>query len=324
MLTGCRRSRPGPLREDSQTVPCDAVPSSLNALWNLIDSESSGGDLYPFQPQQPDLDPLRKAHIGKQRKQEDRPVHPWQVGQAQRRGQRRIRQPCSEGHDGECSDQQRPACTALEERDLIGANDMNNERLRHDGLNEPSRLKYRGAGWIPAIEDPEHYEEGRVVEDRTDGSYAENEPPYLADVPGPRPRHLFFVHGVVGNGHLGEVVEHIVCQNLNGRHGKKWEKCARSQHTEHISKVGAGSHPDVLENVGEDLSPLDDAPIQHHEILLQQDQIRRLLGDVGRSIHRDANIRGTQRGRIVDSVPHESNYVPLAAQHANNSLLVGR
>jgi len=47
---------------------------------------------------------------------------------------------------------------------LFRANDMNNERLHHDGLNEPAGLKERGAGWIPALEQIKHDEEGRVVE----------------------------------------------------------------------------------------------------------------------------------------------------------------
>jgi len=54
---------------------------------------------------------------------------------------------------------------------------MNDESLRHDGLNKPARLKQRSAGWIPAFEEIEHDEESRVVKDRTNGSDAEDEPP---------------------------------------------------------------------------------------------------------------------------------------------------
>ena len=53
---------------------------------------------------------------------------------------------------------------------------MDNESLGHDGLNEPARLKQRSAGWIPALEQIEHDEEGCVVEDRADRPDAENEP----------------------------------------------------------------------------------------------------------------------------------------------------
>ena len=54
----------------------------------------------PLLSQQPNFDHLRKAHIGKQRQHQDRPVHPRQVRKAQRRGEWRIRQPHSKGHDG--------------------------------------------------------------------------------------------------------------------------------------------------------------------------------------------------------------------------------
>ncbi len=103
----------------------------------------------------------------------------------------------------------------------------------------------------------------------------------------------------------------------------KGQEGARSQHAEHVAEVGARPHPDVLEDVREDLPALDHAPFQHHEVLLQQDQIRRLLGDVGGRIHRDADVRGFQGGSIVDSVAHESDDVSLAPENADDPLLVG-
>ena len=161
-------------------------------------------------------------------------------------------------------------------------------------LNEPAGLKERSAGWIPALEQIEHDEEGRVVEDRADGSDAENEPPDLSDLPGPRPRDQLVVHCIVGDWDLREVVEHVVGQNLNRSHGKEWQKGTCPQDAEHVSEVGTGSHADVLDDVGEDFSSLDDTPFQHHQVLLQQNQIGRFLGDVGRGIDRDANVRGAQ------------------------------
>ena len=61
--------------------------------------------LDPFHPQQPNLDALRKARVGKERQQEDWPIRPGEVGQAQRGSQRRIGQPRTEGHYRECGDQ---------------------------------------------------------------------------------------------------------------------------------------------------------------------------------------------------------------------------
>ena len=95
----------------------------------------------PFLPQQPDLDALRQARVGKQRGEQNQPVKPRQVHQTKRRGQWGIRQPRPECHDGQCREGQGPACPALKEGDFIGANDMDNECLRHQRLDEPAGLK---------------------------------------------------------------------------------------------------------------------------------------------------------------------------------------
>src|ERR1035438_3553373 len=101
------------------------------------------------------------------------------------------------------------------------------------------------------------------------------------------------------------------------------EKGAGSQHAEHVAEVGTRPHADVLENVSEDFAALDDSPFQHHEVLFEQDQIRRLLGDVGSRVDRDADVRSSQGGSIVDAVAHESDDVALTPESANDPLLVG-
>jgi len=74
----------------------------------------------------------------------------------------------------------------------------------------------------------------------------------------------------------------------------------------------------------EDLSAFDNALLQDHEVLLQQDQVGRLLGDVSGSIHRDADIRRPQRRSVVNSVAHESDNVPFAPKDADDPLFVCR
>src|ERR1019366_5394555 len=61
-----------------------------------------------------------------------------------------------------------------------------------------------------------------------------------------------------------------------------------------------------------------------HQVFLEEDQVRRLLGDIHGRIHRDADIRGMQRGSIVDSVSHEADHMSLAAEKADDPLLVSR
>ena len=84
---------------------------ALHMIWSLTRPRTSElrrmphcrrGDpqLDPFLPQQPNFDHLRKAHVTEKCQHQYWPVHPRQVREAQRRGQRGIRQPHSEGHDG--------------------------------------------------------------------------------------------------------------------------------------------------------------------------------------------------------------------------------
>ena len=135
---------------------------------------------------------------------------------------------------------------------------------------------------------------------------------------------MFFVHRVYWDRYLREIVQKVVGQHLDRGHRNEGQKGARSQHAEHVAEVRTRPHADVLEDVGEDLSALDHAPFQHHKVLLEQDQIRRLLGDVRSRVDRDADVRGSQGGGIVDSVAHESNDMSLAPEGADDPLLVGR
>src|ERR1700676_937254 len=184
---------------------------------------------------------------------------------------------------------------------------MNDECLRHQRLDEPARLKYRRAGWIPAVENPEHDEERRVIEDRADGADEKDETFDFIDVPRSWARHLLVVYRVYWNRYLREVVEKIIGQHLDGGHWDKRQEGAGAQYAKHISEVGTRPHTDVLKDVREYLPAFDHSAFENHQILLQQDQIRRFLCDVRSRVHRDADIGSSQGGSIVDSVAHEAD-----------------
>ena len=107
----------------------------------LTGALASGRALDPVSTQQPYFNDLRQAHVAEQREHKNWPVKPWQVREAQGRGQRGIRQPHAQSHDCCCCGRQRPTRTALQEGDFIGTNDVDDERLRHQRLDEPSGLK---------------------------------------------------------------------------------------------------------------------------------------------------------------------------------------
>lgn len=59
------------------------------------------------------------------------------------------------------------------------------------------------------------------------------------------------------------------------------------------------------------------------KVVLEQNQIRRRARDIGRTIDRDANVRGVERRSIVDAVPHEADNMaePLQCQQYPQLLL---
>ena len=92
----------------------------------------------------------------------------------------------------------------------------------------------------------------------------------------------------------------------SGRNGMK-EREAR--HAEHVAEVGAGGHVDVLQRVGEGDPPLPDALDQDAQVLLQQDDVGRLLGDVHGRVDRDADVGRVQGRGVVDPVAHVADDV---------------
>ena len=129
---------------------------------------------------------------------------------------------------------------------------------------------------------------------------------------------------VGGNGHLGEVVEQVVGEDLDGRHGQEGQPGAGADDAEHVAEVRAGAHADVLEDVDEDLAAFQHAFLQHHQALFQQDDIGRFLGDIHGVIDGDADIGGAQGRGVVDAVAHEPDDVALALEGLDDALLVRR
>ena len=63
---------------------------------------------------------------------------------------------------------------------------------------------------------------------------------------------------------------------------------------------------------------------RHHQILFQQDDVRRLLGNVHCGVHRDADVCGFHGSGIVDAVTHKAHGVAIFPQHRHNPCLLIR
>ena len=61
-------------------------------------------------------------------------------------------------------------------------------------------------------------------------------------------------------------------------HGQKRQECTGKHHTEHIPKIGTGSHLYVLIDIAECLSSFKHSIFQYHQIFFQQDNICAFFG----------------------------------------------
>src|SRR5579871_623353 len=219
-------------------------------------------------------------------------------------------------HGGE---QEWPARPALQERHLTGADHVHDEGLADDGLDEPAGLEQLLVvpGTVVVDEDAESH----VVEHRAQGTDHHHIPADVAHVPTARLLQVLRVHVVGRDGDLREIVEQVVDQHLDGRHRHERQEDAGAQHAEHVAEVGAGTHLDVFDDVAEHLAAFQHAFLQHQEVLLQQDDVGGLLGDVHRRVHRDAYVGGLERRSVVDAVTQKTHYVIFAVQSADDARL---
>ena len=112
------------------------------------ESERSPGLLYPRLSNQPSLDALGQQDVAEQRQREQRPVERWQRSKPKPGPNRREGEPNADCHDDCGRNHQRQTGPALEERDPVRANDMDNQRLGQQGFNKPTRLERAGAGLL--------------------------------------------------------------------------------------------------------------------------------------------------------------------------------
>ena len=70
--------------------------------------------------------------------------------------------------------------------------------------------------------------------------------------------------------------------------------------------------------------PSSHAVDQHPQVLLQQHDVRRLLGHVHGAVHRDAHVGGVQRRGVVDAVAHVADHVARLPQREDDALLLVR
>ena len=86
-----------------------------------------------------------------------------------------------------------------------------------------------------------------------------------------------------------------------------------------LALVAINTYLSVLANV---LRPWTIPSTQHVQILLEEHEVGRLLGDVDGIGDRDADVGAVQRGGIVDAVTHISDYVPALFERQDDALFL--
>ena len=142
------------------------------------------------------------------------------------------------------------------------------------------------------------------------------------DVPVRRSAQLLLVDVVGRDRQLARVVEQVVEQDLRRQHRQERQEQRRPGGREHVPEVARRPHQHVLDGVGEDPPALGDAVGQHVEVLLEQDDVGGVLGDVGRRVDRDADVGGVQGQRVVDAVAQERDRAAAAPLDADDAGLV--
>src|SRR5664280_2581402 len=264
-------------------------------------------------------------HLGQQRvaQQHDGQIQPEQRrerDESKRVRQRRYRQPGAGRYDNYGSEAERPTGPALDERDFVGANDMDDECLGEERLHKPAGVEQGRV--VPAVENVQHQEKRQVIEDGADRPDKQNKSQDLPNLPLARFGQPVGIHLVGGNGGLREVVQEVVGQHLDRQHGEEGQERAGPHDAEHVAEVRAGRHFDVFDNVAEHAPAFQHALLQHQQAVFQEDDVGGFLGDVHGAVDRDAHIGGFQGRSVVDAVAHESQYVALALERADDAFFV--
>ena len=156
----------------------------------------------------------------------------------------------------------------------------------------------------------DHYKKCEKIKDGTDRANGQHELANKVYVPLPGTNKVFFVDIVHGDRDFGHIVKHVVKQYLCRKHWEKRKEQGTSRHAEHVAKIGTGPHHDVLHNVAERATSLNDALLEHAQVTFQKYHFCRGLSDINGAIHGNADISRMERWSIVNPVAKVSNSVP--------------
>lgn len=183
-------------------------------------------------------------------------------------------------HDEQGQSGYLPGGTALYERHFPRTYHVYNQCLRQQAFDEPSGLEEGLMLHALTAEGEPHHQISDDVEDGTDGTDENHEAAQVGGIPFPGFPEVFRIHPVEGDGGLRNIIQQVLNQQMNGKHGQEGQESTGCHDTEHVAEIGTGGHLDVFGDVAEGLSSFQYPVFQYHQAFFQQDDVGTFLGDV--------------------------------------------
>ena len=115
------------------------------------------------------------------------------------------------------------------------------------------------------------------IKQRADGSKGKHKPSQGSARPIPWRKGFLLIHIIPRQNNTQHIIQQIQQQNLQGGHWQKRQKCTGAHNGKDIAEIRACCNFNIFEHIGKSFSPLQNALLQHAQILLQQHHIRCIL-----------------------------------------------
>ena len=122
--------------------------------------------------EEPGFDHLRQQYITNHHHRQQQPVQGRKCDEPECASQWRNRQQSAHDYNDQGGGDQRPAGPAFNKWDFVGANDMDDQRLRKQAFDKPAGVEQGRI--VPGVENISQHEESQVNEDRADGTDEED------------------------------------------------------------------------------------------------------------------------------------------------------
>lgn len=230
-----------------------------------------------------------------------------QVNEAKGLTERNPGQHESNAEHEQSADDNGRGCAAFQQGHPLGAHDMHDKKLGCQADDEPTSLKESLVDGRIRAESKPQYGKGQEIENGTDRSKNEHKSGNRFG----RPRLWMgaeaFIYAIPGKKNLGDVVEEILHEELDGSHGQERKEEARHEYAENVAEIRAEGDFDVFEDVAGGGAALVDTGEQRFEVFPEHDDLGAFTSQVGTSIDDNAHIGFAQGIGVISTVAKKAD-----------------